>query len=451
MRLPLRGFRGGGVHPRDEKVTALSPIRDAGVPPIVAIPLSMHVGKPAKPLVKAGDPVKTGQLIGAADGFISANVHSSVTGTVAKVEEILDVNGRRNLAVQIKAQPEDDWAEGVDASDAISREIAAGPDEIRERVRACGVVGMGGATFPTHVKLSVPEGKKVERVLINGSECEPFLTADHRLMLERGEELMIGIRIILRALSVPRAELGIEDNKEDAIEALSALAERYPEIAIRPLKTHYPQGGERQLVQALTGREIPPPPGLPIDVGCAVFNVATAFAIYEAVQKGRPLTRRIVTLTGKGFRGGGNLDARVGTPISALLELCGAGLDGIGKVVVGGPMMGKAIPSIEAPVTKGTSGVLLIGEADSARKATRDCIRCGRCVSACPLGLEPYLLMDISQRYLWERAGEERVMNCCECSCCTFACPANRPLLDYIKLGKQRYAALARAKAKAGK
>jgi Na+-translocating ferredoxin:NAD+ oxidoreductase subunit C len=447
MRLPLRGFRGGGVHPRDEKLTALLPIRDAGIPPIVAIPLSMHVGKPAKPLVKAGDPVKTGQLIGAADGFISANVHSSVTGTVAKVEEILDVNGRRNLAVQIKAQPEDDWAEGIDASSEIRREIAAGPDEIRERVRACGVVGMGGATFPTHVKLSVPEGKRVERVLINGAECEPFLTADHRLMLERGEELMVGIRLILRALSVPRAELGIEDNKADAIEALSALAERYPDIVIRPLKTHYPQGGERQLVQALTGREIPPPPGLPIDVGCAVFNVSTAYAIYEAVQKGRPLTRRIVTVTGKVFGGGGNLDARVGTPISALLELCGAGLDGIGKVVVGGPMMGKAIPSIEAPVTKGSSGVLLIGEADSARKETRDCIRCGRCVSACPLGLEPYLLMDISQRYLWDRAAEERVMNCCECSCCTFACPANRPLLDYIKLGKQRCAALAKAKA----
>jgi Na+-translocating ferredoxin:NAD+ oxidoreductase subunit C len=451
MTHPLRGFRGGGVHPHDEKLTAASPVRDAGVPPIVAIPLAMHVGKPAKPLVKAGDPVKTGQLIGAADGFISANVHSSVTGTVAKVEEILDVNGRRNLAVQIKALAEDEWAEGIDPSPEIRREIVAGPDEIRERVRACGVVGMGGATFPTHVKLSVPEGKKVERVLINGSECEPFLTADHRLMLERGEELMIGIRLILKALSVARAELGIEDNKKDAIEALSALAERYPEIEVRPLRTRYPQGGERQLVQALTGREIPPPPGLPIDVGCAVFNVATAFAIYEAVQKGRPLTRRIVTVTGRGLGGGANLDARVGTPISALLELCGAGIDGIGKVVVGGPMMGKAIPSIEAPVTKGSSGVLLIGEAEAARKEIRDCIRCGRCVGACPLGLEPYLLMALSQRYLWERAGEERVMNCCECSCCTFACPANRPLLDYIKLGKQRSAALARAKAKAGK
>ncbi len=446
MRLALRGFKGGGIHPKDEKRTAPSPIRDAGLPPIVAIPMSMHVGKPAKPLVKAGDRVKTGQLIGAADGFISANVHSSATGTVARVDAVLDTNGRRNLAIQIKTEDGDDWAEGIDASGAVIREISAGPEEIRERVRAAGIVGMGGAAFPTHVKLSVPEGKRVEHVLINGSECEPFLTADHRLMLERGEGMMIGIRIILKALSVPRAMIGVEDNKQDAIDALAALAREYPEIEICPLKTHYPQGGERQLVQALTGREMPPPPGLPIDAGCAVFNVGTAFAIYEAVQKGKPLTRRVVTVAGKGVEGG-NFDVRVGTPVSALLELCGISLDGIGKVVAGGPMMGKAVPTIEAPVIKGSSGVLLIGDDEAARKEMRDCIRCGKCVTSCPLGLEPYLLMDLSKRFLWERAGEERVQNCCECSCCTYACPANRPLLDYIKLGKQRYAMLQKAKA----
>lgn len=265
-------------------------------------------------------------------------------------------------------------------------------------------------------------------------------------MLERGEEMMIGIRIILKALSIPKAMLGIENNKRDAIALLAELARNYPEIELCPLRTRYPQGGERQLVEALTGREIPPPPGLPIDVGCAVFNVGTAFAIYEAVQKRKPLTRRIVTVAGKGVEGG-NFDVRVGTPVSALLELCGISLDGIGKIVVGGPMVGKAIPSIEAPLTKGSSGILVIGEAEAARKEMRDCIRCARCVAACPLGLEPYLLMDLSQRYLWERAGEERVQNCCECSCCTYACPANRPLLDYIKLGKQRYAMLLKAKA----
>ncbi len=446
MRLALRGFKGGGIHPRDEKRTALSPIRDAGVPPLAAIPLSMHAGKPAKALVKAGDRVKTGQLIGEADGFISANVHSSVTGTVARVDAVLDTNGRRNLAIQIKPEPEDDWAEGIDPSPGIVRDIAAGPEEIRELVRAAGIVGMGGAAFPTHVKLSVPEGKKLEHVLINGSECEPFLTADHRLMLERGDQMMIGIRIILKALSIPKARIGVEDNKPDAIAALAALAREYPEIEVCPLKTHYPQGGERQLVQALVGREMPPPPGLPIDVGCAVFNVGTAFAIYEAVQKRKPLIRRIVTVAGKGI-GGGNFDVRVGTPVSALLGLCGISLEGIGKIVAGGPMMGKAIPSIEAPLAKGSSGLLLIGDGEAVRKEMRDCIRCARCVAACPLGLEPYLLMDLSQRYLWERAGEERVQNCCECSCCTYACPAKRPLLDYIKLGKQRYAMLMRAKA----
>ena len=226
MRLALRGFKGGGIHPRDEKRTALSPIRDAGVPPLAAIPLSMHAGKPAKALVKAGDRVKTGQLIGEADGFISANVHSSVTGTVARVDAVLDTNGRRNLAIQIKPEPEDDWAEGIDPSPGIVRDIAAGPEEIRELVRAAGIVGMGGAAFPTHVKLSVPEGKKLEHVLINGSECEPFLTADHRLMLERGDQMMIGIRIILKALSIPKARIGVEDNKPDAIAALAARSDR---------------------------------------------------------------------------------------------------------------------------------------------------------------------------------------------------------------------------------
>jgi len=446
MRLALRGFKRGGIHPHDEKRTALSPIRDAGVPPLAAIPLSMHVGKPAKSLVKAGDPVKTGQLIGEADGFISANVHSSVTGTVVRVDAVLDTNGRRNTAIQIKPEKDDDWAEGIDSSAAIIREIAAGPEEIRDLVRAAGVVGMGGAAFPTHVKLSVPEGKRVEHVLINGSECEPFLTADHRLMIERGEEMLIGVRVILKALSVPRAKIGVEDNKKDVIAALAALAKEYPEIEVCPLRTRYPQGGERQLVEALAGREMPPPPGLPIDVGCAVFNVGTAFAIYEAVQKRRPLTRRIVTVSGKSVEGG-NFEVRVGTPVSALLELCGISLGGIGKIVVGGPMMGKAIPSIEAPLTKGSSGLLLIADDEAVRKEIRDCIRCGRCVTSCPLGLEPYLLMDLSQRYLWERAGAERVMSCCECSCCTYACPASRPLLDYIKLGKQRYAMLLKAKA----
>lgn len=437
MKSKALTFPVGGVHPPDSKLSAKEPIKTFPVPKIVSIPLSQHIGKPAKPIVNVGDRVFTGQLIAEADGFISANVHSSVTGTIKKFDEIMDVGGRKKLAFIIETEETEIWVKDIDTSPDIISNIKTPDDDIRKKVISAGIVGMGGATFPSHVKLSVPEGKTAEFLIINGVECEPYLTADHRLMLEHGEEILIGIDIILKATGIQNAKIGIEENKPDVIKHLKKLAEERPYIKVYGLKTQYPQGGERQLIKSLTGREVPPAPkGLPIDVGCVVFNVATAFAIYEAVQKNKPLIERIVSVTGKNLSGRANLKVRIGTSVAELIEACGGMPDDTGKVVSGGPMMGRAISTVDVPVVKGVSGIVLFPENESKRKEVLECIRCGKCVSTCPLGLEPYLLMTLAQRALWDKAEEEKITSCCECACCTFACPANRPLLDYIKLGK---------------
>lgn len=431
----MKTFPIGGIHPSDNKISGGAKIKKADLPKVATIALAQAIGAPATAIVEKGDRVVTGQLIAQRAGFVSANVHSSVTGKVTAIEDVIGANGIRQMSIVIAVEA-DEWAEGIDTTERIVRECGLSPQEIVTKITDAGIVGMGGATFPTHVKLSVPEGKKAEWLVINGVECEPYLTADHRLMLERGEELLVGVRILAKALGAEKIAIGIEANKPDAIEALTKLgAIVAPEVKIVPLKVQYPQGGEKQLIAAITERQVPSG-GLPIDVGVVVQNVATALAVYEAVQKGKPLIERIVTITGKSVKNPSNLLVRIGTPISELIDACGGVPEGTGKIISGGPMMGRAISNVAAPVTKGTSGIVLLDQKEARRFTETDCIRCGRCVSACPMGIEPYLLSTLSKKSIWEEAERHNITDCIECGSCSYSCPASSPLLDYIRLGK---------------
>ena len=402
-----------------------------------------------KPITDAkGDKVLTGQLIAEASSFMSANIHSPISGTVTAVDAVPNGQGLRQVMITIKREG-DEWAEGIDRDPALKRDCDLAPAEILDRIKRAGIVGMGGATFPTHVKLAVPPGKKAEFLIINGVECEPYLTSDHRVMLERGEELIVGVTILMKALGVGNAFIGIENNKPDAIAHLTALAASYAGVRVVPLKVQYPQGGEKQLIAAVTGREVPPPPALPIDVGAVVCNASTTLAVYEAVQKNKPLLERVVTVTGKGVARPCNLLVRMGTPVSALLEAAGGLPEDAGKVLNGGPMMGRAMVNLDSPVTKGCSGITVLGGREALRGADSACIKCAKCVSACPMGLEPYLLSKLTRKQAWERLETEQITNCIECGCCQFTCPAYLPLLDYVRLGKQRVMGLIRARAAA--
>lgn len=430
----LKTFKKGGVHPAENKFSANAPIVTAELPKIAIIPLGQHIGAPASPVVKKGDVVKVGQVIAQSSGFVSANIHSSVSGTVAKIDTVIDSSGFSRQAIYINVDG-DVWEESIDRTPDVVKQIKATPEEIVKKVQDAGIVGLGGATFPSHIKLSVPPGKKAEVLLINGVECEPYLTADHRLMLEKGMEVLVGTKLLMVALGVSKAFIGIENNKPDAIKQLGNLAKEFEGISVTPLKVKYPQGGEKQLIKAVINREVPSG-GLPIDVGAVVHNVGTAYAVYEAVQKNKPLFERVVTVTGKSVKNPSNFMVRLGTPTSQLIEAAGGMPEDTGKVVSGGPMMGKALKSLEAPIGKGSSGVLLFKEAEATRKPIQPCIRCGKCVSVCPMGLEPYLLMTLSDKKMWEESEKERTMDCIECGSCMYTCPADRPLLDYIRLGK---------------
>jgi len=430
----LKTFPAGGVHPPENKITAGTPIKYLPVPENVIIPVTQHIGAPASPTVSKGDSVRAGQIIAAGKGFVSANVHSSVSGKVNKIDHIIDSTGFKQTAVFIDVEG-DEWVESIDRSSSILKETDLSPEDIIKKCLDSGIVGLGGATFPSHVKLTPVSGKHCEVLIINGVECEPFLTSDHRLMLEKGEEIIAGIRIMMKALQVKKAMIGIENNKPDAIANLTKLASAYCEISVHPLKVKYPQGAEKQLIRALIKREVPSG-RLPLDVGAVVHNVGTVFAVYEAVQKNKPLFERVVTITGKYLSNPGNYFVRTGTPLRHLIAAAGGQPENTGKIVNGGPMMGKAIVNTDVPVVKGMSGVILFDEKESVRKTIEPCIRCAKCVSVCPLGLEPYLLMTLSERNLFEKAERERITDCMECGCCSFTCPANRPLLDYIRLGK---------------
>ncbi|TAJ14171.1 electron transport complex subunit RsxC [Marinilabiliaceae bacterium JC017] len=442
----LKTFSLGGVHPAENKLSAGQKIEVLPVPEQVSVPIAQHIGAPSEPLVKKGDTVKVGQLIAKSAGFVSANIHSPVSGIVQKIDDVLDASGYKRKAIIIKTEG-DEWDESIDRSPALNKTIVASPEEIVKKVGAAGIVGLGGATFPAHVKLSVPPGKKCDVLILNGVECEPYLTSDHQLMMEKGEEIMVGTQILMKGLGVDRAIIGIENNKKDAIEHLTNLAKDYSGIEIQPLKVQYPQGGEKQLIDACIGRQIPSGK-LPIEVGAVVQNVGTTFAVYEAVQKNKPLFERVVTVTGKSVSKPSNFLTRVGTPISTLIEAAGGLPEGTGKVIGGGPMMGKALSSIEVPVTKGSSGVLVVPEAESKRSEVQNCIRCSKCVSACPMGLSPYLLMTLSNKAMWDRAEEGKIMDCIECGSCSFTCPSSRPLLDYIRFGKGKVGQIIRGRNK---
>ncbi len=430
----MKTFKIGGVHPPEYKISEKQPIEVLSLPETVSIPLAQHLGVPAVPVVKKGDKVKTGQLIAKGEAFISANIHSSATGTVSKIDDVIDDSGYRKKAVIIKVENEQ-WEDGIDTSDNLIKECNLTQEDIVNKVNQMGIVGMGGATFPSHVKLQVPKGKKAEYLLINGVECEPYLTSDHRLMLEKSHELMVGITIQMKALGVDKAIIGVENNKPDALEKLSKLAKEFKGITVEPLKVKYPQGAEKQLIKALVNREVPSGK-LPIEVGCVVHNVGTSFAVYEAVQKNKPLIERVVTVTGSNVKKPSNFLTRIGTPVISLIEASGGLLPNTGKVISGGPMMGKALNDLNVPVTKGTSGILVISDYEAQRVSLQNCIRCAKCVTICPMALEPYLLALISDKQRYEEAEENQIMDCMECGSCHYICPSGRPLLDQIRVGK---------------
>ena len=439
----MRTFRIGGIHPQANKLSAGQPIQVIAPPESVVIPLGQHIGAPAKAIVDKGDMVKAGALIGKADGVVSANVHSSVSGTVMKVDSMIDGFGISRPAVFIHTEG-DEWDEAIDRSETIIKECGLSSAEIIRKIEAAGIVGMGGAAFPTQIKLTPPPGEKAETLLVNAVECEPYLTSDHALLVEKGEQVMIGVTILMKTLNVGRAVIGIESNKPDAIEIMKRLAPSYKGIEIMPLKIKYPQGSEKQLIEAILRREVKSGK-LPISAGTLVHNAATVYAVYEAVQKNKPLIERIVTVTGKALKNPSNFLVRIGTPVSTLIDAAGGLPENTGKIIGGGPMMGKAMINADSPVMKGSSGFVLMTKDEALRCPMHDCIRCAKCVNACPMGNEPHLLMNLTQRKLWDEAKKNHILDCIECGSCTFSCPANRPILDHVRLGKATVAGMVKS------
>ena len=377
-------------------------------------------------------------MIAEAGGFVSAPIFSSVSGTVFKIDDAIDATGYRKPSIIIKVEG-DEWEPTIDRSDKLERmedhpELT--PEEIVERIKKAGVTGMGGAGFPTFIKLCPPPTAKAECVIINAVECEPYITADYRLMMEHADEILVGLDLLMKAVKVDKGYIGIEDNKPAAIALFEEKTANKPNVEIVPLAKKYPQGGEKQLVDAVIRRQVPAPPAIPVNVGAVVQNVGTAFAVYQAVMKNKPLFERYTTVTGKALAHPGNFLVRMGTPMSQLIDACGGLPEGDNKILAGGPMMGKALTSTEVPICKGTNSVTILTDADARRKEAQPCIRCAKCVSACPMGLEPYLLATCSSKHMWERVEAEDITSCIECGSCQFTCPAHRPLLDNIRLGK---------------
>lgn len=442
-------FSIGGVHPEEYKLTHELPTVEAALPQVAVFPLGQHIGAPAKAVVQRGDHVKVGTLIAEAGGFVSAPIYSSVSGTVAKVDTTIDATGYRQPAIFVNVEG-DDWEETIDRTDTLET-LEAHPEltaeEIINRVKVAGVTGMGGAGFPTFIKLTPPPTAKAECVVINGVECEPYITSDYRLMMEHADEIVVGIQLLMKAVNVDKAYIGIEENKPAAIALLGQkVAAADPRIKVVPLAQKYPQGGEKQLVDAVTGRQVPAPPAIPVNVGAVVQNVGTAFAVYEAVMKRKPLFERYTTVTGRQIARPGNFKVRMGTPFGQLIEACGGLPEGDNKVLAGGPMMGKAVLTLDVPVCKGTNSVTVLTGDDAHRKAVQPCIRCGKCVTVCPMGLEPYLIATLSALQNYERLEREDVTSCIACGSCQFTCPAHRPLLDNIVQGKAAVMGIIRAR-----
>ena len=451
--MKARTFRIGGVHPEENKLTHEVETKVAALPKQAIFPLSQHIGAPAKPVVAKGDKVKVGTLIAEAGGFVSAPIYSSVSGTVFKVDTAIDATGYRKPAIIINVEG-DEWEESIDRSDAlelVKNHPELTPEEIVARVKKAGVTGMGGAGFPTFIKLTPPPTAKAECVIINAVECEPYITSDYRLMMEHPDEILVGLELLMKAAKVTTGYIGIETNKPKAIELLTQkCAEVFQNseynVEVVPLKQRYPQGGEKQLVDAVIRRQVPAPPAIPVNVGAIVQNVGTAYAVYEAVMKNKPLFERYTTVTGKKLAHPGNFLVRMGTPMRELIEACGGMPEGDSKLLAGGPMMGKALTSLDVPICKGTNSVTILSDDDAHRKDAQPCIRCAKCVSVCPMGLEPYLLATLSEMKQWERAEGEDIVSCIECGSCQFTCPAHRPLLDNIRQGKQTVMGIIRSR-----
>jgi electron transport complex protein RnfC len=426
----------GGVHPADNKhLTAHKPTVPAAIPKRAIIPLSQHIGAPTKPLVVIGQEVKKGEKIGETTGFVSAPVHASISGKVVAIGSFPHVLGVNIPAVVIESDGKDEWVAGLKENPDYN---LLSPEELKKLVQDAGIVGMGGATFPTHVKLSPPKEKPIDVVILNGAECEPFLTSDHRLMLEKPKQIIEGLLILMRILNVSRGYIGIESNKPDAIEVMTKAAEGTG-VKVWPVKVKYPQGAEKMLIKAIAGRTVPAG-GLPMDVGVVVQNVGTAEAIYNAVRYSRPLIERYVTVTGRGVKEPKNFLARIGTPFSQLIEEAGGLTDTAAKVISGGPMMGMSQYTLDVPVIKGTSGITVLPKNEVSIESYGPCIRCARCIDACPMKLQPSVLGLFIEKGHYEDAKDYNLMDCFECGSCTFVCPANRPIVQWVKKAKKELA-----------
>ncbi|MCM1484098.1 MAG: electron transport complex subunit RsxC [Muribaculaceae bacterium] len=435
----MRTFKKGGVHPPQCKFTA-----DKGIRPLfpvsrVTLLMRQHLGAPAVPSVKVGQMVCRGDVVGESAWQASVPVHTPISGVVKFVGRVTAYDGSVCDAVVVEASADTaDMQIGESWNSDPEREIdiaSLTPESIREELRRAGVVGLGGATFPTHVKLTPPAGMTVDTLVVNGAECEPYLTCDDALMRERKDAIICGIRIAVHACGASRALIGIECNKPLAIEALESASAPYDNISVCPLTVKYPQGGEKQLIEALTGRRVQSG-GLPASVGVVVVNVATCAAIYDAVALHKPLMERVVTVSGVDLNGGGNYLVPLGTPLSEIANIAGGIPEGTGKIIAGGPMMGRAVINIEAPLAKGISGLVFIPAKDSERRPVQPCVRCARCVEVCPMGLEPYLISTQARLSDVEGATASGLLDCIECGSCSYICPSSRPLVDYIRAGK---------------
>ncbi len=446
-------FSIGGIHPHDSKLTRECKIEVLPLPEVVYVSMAQHLGAPATPIVAVGDKVKTGQVIAEPAGFISAFVHSPVSGTVKAIAPRADLAGKMVPHIEISVEG-DEWAEGIDLSTELVTELPEDREQTLARIKNNGVVGLGGATFPTHVKLNPAPGSKAECLIINGAECEPYLTSDYRIMLERTKEIIVGAAIMQKVLGGCRCVIGIEENKPEAIEAMQkALGELpYKDITVQPLKKRYPQGGEKQLIDAVMHRQVRSG-GLPISVGAVVQNMATALAVYEAVQKNKPLITNTLTVTGDclPIEKQHNYLFRIGMPLSYIAAYAGGVPEGAAKIISGGPMMGKAISNLDAACVKGSSSILYLSEESTRRNTQSACIRCGRCADACPMGLEPFLLKRLGTAGDFAALEKNAVQDCIECGCCLYSCPANIPLLDYIRQYKGQVMGIIRARAAAAK
>ncbi len=434
----LHTFKIGGVHPEENKITADVKTKNAALPKVAIFPLGQHIGAPAKPVVKRGDFVKVGTLIAESGGFVSAPIYSSVSGTVAKIDTSIDATGYRKPVIIINVEG-DEWEESIDRSEkleTLDEHSELTPENIIDIIKRAGITGMGGAGFPAFIKLCPPPTAKAECIIINGVECEPYITADYRLMMEHAKEILVGLDLLMKAAKVKRGYIGIEENKPEAIKLFTQLTADDSRIEIVPLAQKYPQGGEKQLVDAVINRQVPAPPAIPVNVGAIVQNICTAYAVYQAVMKHKPLFERYTTVTGKQVKNPGNYLVRIGTTFGELICACGGMPQGDNKVLAGGPMMGKSVMSLDVPVTKGTNSITILSGDDARRKAVQPCIRCGKCVDACPMGLEPYLLATLSANNLYDRLENEGVTSCMSCGSCQFTCPSHRPILDNILQGK---------------